>query len=233
MWVFKEIWPAALNLFYPHLCQGCGSDLVQNKDLLCARCIDALPLTGFASWAGNPVEKYFWGRIPVQAAHSQYYFTKDTLIQHLIHQLKYKSNKAIGRLLGELMAESLLTSGRFSSIDCLVPLPLFPEKEHRRGYNQAAVICEGMSLVMQVPVNNDLVVRRRSTETQTRKHRTERWQNVESSFALTRKERSPGRHILLVDDVVTTGATLEACGRIILNDPDNRLSIATLAHAPK
>ncbi|MBK7432727.1 MAG: ComF family protein [Chitinophagaceae bacterium] len=233
MLVLKDLWSATLHLFYPHLCQGCGSDLLQNKDLLCTRCIHELPLTGFATWAGNPVEKYFWGRIPVQAAHSQFYFTKDTLIQHLIHQLKYKSNKAIGRLLGEMMAESLLLSGRFPSIDYLVPLPLFPEKEHRRGYNQAAVICEGMSVVMQVPVNNDLVVRRRSTETQTRKHRTERWQNVESSFALSRNDPSDGKHILLVDDVVTTGATLEACGRIILNEPGNRLSIATLAHAPK
>jgi len=223
----------AMHLFYPHLCQGCGSDLLQKENLLCLKCIHELPHTGFEKHAGNPIEKYFWGRLPVAAAHSAFYFTKDTLIQHLIHQLKYKGNTAIGRYLGALMAERMLQCGRFSGVDLVIPLPLYPEKEHRRGYNQAAVIGEGMSLVMNVPMDIKSVLRQRSTETQTRKHRTARWLNVDNSFILADDHRISGKHLLLVDDVITTGATLEACGRAMLRNRDVQLSIATLAHAPK
>lgn len=229
----KQVLSDVMHLFYPHHCQGCGSDLLQKENLLCLKCINELPHTGFEWHAGNPIEKYFWGRLPVAAAHSEFYFTKDTLIQHLVHQLKYKGNMAIGRYLGGLMGDRLLQSGRFSGVDLLIPLPLYPEKEHRRGYNQAAVIGQGMSLVMNIPLDINSVIRQRSTETQTRKHRTERWQNVDNSFVLADAQRLSGKHLLLVDDVITTGATLEACGRAMLRNNDVQLSIATLAHAPK
>jgi len=233
MFRVNQVLSDALHLFYPHLCQGCGSDLLFKENLLCLRCIHELPHTGFEWHAGNPIEKYFWGRLPVAAAHSEFYFTKDTLVQHLVHQLKYKGNTAIGRYLGALTGERLLKSGRFSGVDLIIPLPLYPEKEHRRGYNQAAVIGEGMSLVMNVPMDVKTVLRQRSTETQTRKHRTERWKNVDNSFILADEHRLAGKHLLLVDDVITTGATLEACGRAMLRNRDVQLSIATLAHAPK
>ncbi|MBL7702370.1 MAG: ComF family protein [Ferruginibacter sp.] len=229
----KNIVSSTLHLFYPHVCTGCGSDLLEKGSLLCLECIHNLPHTNFADLPNNPVEKYFWGRIPITAAYSQFYFSKEFLIQHLIHQLKYKGDTNIGFYLGEMMGKTLLESNRFSSIDALVPLPLYADKEHKRGYNQATIICNGISSVMNVPVLNGAVIRRHATETQTRKHRTERWENVKESFKVAKPNELAGKHVLLVDDVVTTGATLEACGNVILNATSAKLSIATLAYAPK
>jgi ComF family protein len=229
----QNIFSPTLHLFYPHICTGCGSDLLKEDHLLCLRCINDLPHTNFAPYNNNPAEKVFWGRIAVTAAHSEFYFAKGSLIQQLIHQLKYKNNTAIGFYLGELMGRSLLESGRFNSIDYLVPLPLYPDKERKRGYNQAAVICNGMSSVMNVPVIINNVIRQRFTETQTRKHRNERWENVAGSFVIKDPRILTQKNILLVDDVVTTGATLEACGSILLQTEGIKLYIATLAHAVK
>lgn len=229
----KNILSSSLHLFYPHVCTGCGSDLLTENNLLCLKCIHDLPHTHFANIANNPVEKYFWGRLPLTAAYSQFYFSKEFLIQHLIHQLKYKGDTEIGFYLGEVMGKSLLQSDRFNSIDALIPLPLYADKEHKRGYNQATVICNGISSVMNIPVLNDAVIRQHATETQTRKHRTERWENVKSSFKVAKENELTGKHLLLVDDVVTTGATLEACGNVILETENVKLSIATLAYAAK
>jgi predicted amidophosphoribosyltransferase len=132
--------------------------------------------------SGNPVEKVFTGRIPLKAAHSEFYFSKGQLVQHLIHLLKYKSNKEIGHYLGTMIGNSILRSGRFTNLDYLVPLPLYPDKEFKRGYNQAEVICNGIAEITQIPVLTKNVIRQRATETQTRKHRAERWQNVDGSF---------------------------------------------------
>jgi ComF family protein len=233
MQTLKNIFSSTLHLFYPHLCIGCGSDLLQQDNLLCLHCINNLPHTNFAQHNNNPVEKIFWGRIPITAAHSEFYFSKEFLIQQLIHQLKYKNNTAIGFYLGELMGKTLLNSNRFNNIDYLIPLPLYPDKEHKRGYNQATIICNGMSDVMNIPVLNGNVIRQKFTETQTRKHRTERWENVEGSFKIKNAEALQGKNILLVDDVITTGATLEACGSVVLQTEGVKLYIATLAHAAK
>ncbi len=229
----RSILSDAAHLFYPHVCAGCGDDVVNSANLLCLRCISDLPHTNYAMHANNPVENIFWGRLPVVAAHSEFYFEKEELIQRLIHQLKYKGNIETGTYLGELMGNHLVQSSRFGSIDALVPLPLYPDKERKRGYNQAAIICNGMSSAMNIPVITGNVVRRRYTATQTRKHRTERWENVAGSFAVNDASRLKGKHILLVDDVITTGATLEACAGVLLNIENIKISIATLAMATK
>ena len=229
----KNIVSSTLHLFYPHVCTGCGSDLLQDDNLLCLKCIHNLPHTNFAALANNQIEKDFWGRIKLTAAYSQFYFSKEFLIQHLIHQLKYRGDAKIGFYLGEIMGKTLLNSNRFSSIDALIPLPLYAGKEHKRGYNQATIICNGISSVMNIPVLNCAVIRQHATETQTRKHRTERWENVKHSFKVAKENELTGKHLLLVDDVVTTGATLEACGNVILETENVKLSIATLAYAAK
>ena len=229
----KNIFNSTVDLFYPHNCTGCGSDILEKDNLLCLRCIQDLPHTNFAQYSNNPVEKYFWGRLPIKAGHSEFYFSKEFLIQHLIHQLKYKGDTKIGFYLGEIMGKTLLNSNRFNSIDALIPLPLYADKEHKRGYNQAAIICNGISSVMNIPVLNGIVVRQHATETQTRKHRTERWENVKGSFNVAKENELKNKHVLLVDDVVTTGATLEACGNAILQVENIKLSIATLAFAAK
>jgi len=231
MKLIKNIFSDTIHLFYPHLCPGCGSDAMQKESLICLSCIVNLPETNFALLKNNPVEKIFWGRLPLTTAHSQFYFTKEEVVQQLIHELKYKGNTAIGFYLGEMMGNTLLSSGRFTDIDVLVPLPLYPDKERKRGYNQATVICNGIAAAMNIPVMKDNIVRKKATGTQTRKRRTERWQNVEDSFAVNNPAQLAGKHILLVDDVITTGATLEACGNIIMKTPGVKLSIASLALA--
>lgn len=231
--ILRHFLQGALQLFYPHTCQGCGSDLLGIKSLLCIRCLSELPHTHFAFHENNPVEKIFTGRIPLKAAHSEFYFTKNELIQNLIHQLKYKGNQEIGIYLGEMLGATLLQSGRFTNIDCLIPLPLFGEKEYRRGYNQAEVICRGISHVMDIPVLTNNLVRQRQTETQTRKHRTERWQNVVGSFIVKDARALKNKRIILVDDVLTTGATLEACSTALIQAEGINLNIAVIAHASK
>jgi ComF family protein len=222
-----------LHLFYPHLCTGCGTDLIEKYNLLCYQCIEDLPKTQFEHINNNPVEKLFFGRINIAAAYSEFYFSKGHTLQHLIHELKYKGNTDIGYYLGELMGQSLKNSNRFSSIDIIIPLPMYRDKEIKRGYNQATILSKGISNVLQIPVDEKSVSRSKATTTQTRKDRTERWLNVDQSFIINNTKAIEGKSILLVDDVITTGATLEACGNLILQIPNTQLSIATLAQAVK
>lgn len=175
----------------------------------------------------------FWGRIAIAAGTSEFYFSKGSIVQNLIHELKYKGNRKAGIYLGNLMGNGLLKSNRFLDVDLLVPLPLFAKKEFRRGYNQAMVLCEGIAEVMNLPTLTQNVIRIVHTETQTKKGRTERWENVEKSFTVKDHAALVGKHILLVDDVITTGATMEACGTEILKANNTRLSIATLAFATR
>lgn len=220
------------QLLFPQLCNGCGSDLVTGKHLLCVKCTGNLYATNFADMPGNPVEKMLWGRLPVQAATAIYYFSKNSLLQRLIHQFKYRNNRALGIYCGELMGSALSTAQRYALPEALVPLPLFHDKETKRGYNQASLLCEGMATVLKIPVIYNAVRRIHYTDTQTHKTRMERWQNVEGVFIAPGHEALNGKHILLVDDVITTGATIEACGNAILEDTKGiSISVAALAVA--
>jgi len=180
--------------------------------------------------ANNPVEKIFWGRLPLVAASSYLYFTKDSLLQHLLHSFKYKGNKDIGFYFGRCMGGNFLRSNRFNHIDALIPLPLHPKKEKKRGYNQATVLCDGIAEIMQIPVLKNAVLRPTATDTQTHKNRIRRWENIEGKFLLANNHLITQKHVLLIDDVVTTGATLEACGHELLKAGGVQLSIATLAY---
>lgn len=223
----NEIKDSFLHLLFPHVCTGCGSDILHESSMLCMRCIHAMPETNFEMHPGNPVEKTFRGRLPLIGATAQYYFTKESLMQHLMHQFKYKGNRELGLQLGRLMGEQIKKSGRFEA-DVLIPLPLFPVKEKRRGYNQATILCKGMAEALQIPFMDKVIIRPQHTETQTKKGRIERWKNMEGKFILSNPDAISNKHILLVDDVVTTGATLEACGNELLKADGVRLSVATL-----
>ncbi|MEJ7609789.1 MAG: ComF family protein [Ferruginibacter sp.] len=233
MTALQNLFSSACHLFYPHICKGCGSDLLGNDDLLCTQCMESLPFTGYENYPHNPIERIFYGRLPVETATSGFYFVKGGLIQHLVHGLKYKGDKEIGIFLGTLMGNRLFESRRFETVDYLIPLPLFADKEFKRGFNQAEVICDGLSSAMNIPVLPGNVIRSHFTETQTKKHRAERWENVSGSFKVTDPGALQNKHILLVDDVITTGATLEACACAISEAGDVRVSLATLATATK
>ncbi len=226
----KEIKNSLIHLLFPHTCSGCGNDILTKESMLCMRCMETLPETNFETHANNPVEKKFWGRLALDAATAQYYFTRESLVQHLMHQFKYKANQALGLQLGKMMGQRIQQSNRFK-IDALIPLPLFPAKEKKRGYNQATILCQGIAECLHIPVLKDVIIRSQHTETQTKKGRIERWQNMEGKFELINPAAIQNKHILLVDDVVTTGATLEACGAELLKAENAKLSIAVLCYA--
>ena len=228
MQLIKGIKNSLLHLVFPQVCAGCGSDLVGENNKLCLQCHEDLPNTSFHLHGNNPIEKLFWGRLPVTYATAQYYFTKQSLVQHLMHRFKYRGDKELGLFLGRLIGYQLNETNRFKEVDVLVPLPLYASKERMRGYNQATLLCEGIAELLQKPVLKNAVVRTMYTDSQTKKSRVERWQNMDGRFHLVDEISVKGKHILLVDDVITTGATLEACGQEVLKGENVKLSIATL-----
>lgn len=209
---------------------GCGNDVISNENFLCLECLNDLPHTDFAMHKNNPVEKKFWGRIALASAMSEFYFSKGSIVQNMIHEFKYRGNKKAGYYFGNLMGKSLLGSNRFP-VDVIVPLPLFEKKEKMRGFNQSEILCNGIAEFIRKPVVKNNVIRKVFTDTQTKKHRIERWKNVESIFYVKHPDELKGRHILLVDDVITTGATIDACGTEILKIEGVTLSVASLAIA--
>lgn len=230
MQTLKNIVHDFSHLFFPHICVGCGTDIIGKKAVLCFQCINRLPLTNFHQHANNQVEKIFFGRLPIVLASSHCYFTKDSLIQRILHELKYRGNKDLGYFIGRMMGDAILQAGRFNDVNILVPMPLFAAREKRRGYNQAAILCDGIASTFQVPVMTKVVTRVSATESQTHKNRIQRWQNMEGRFELQDSNIIENKHILLVDDVITTGATLEACGHALLKAENTRVSILTLAY---
>ena len=231
MKLLSELSNSLLHIVFPDVCKGCGSDVLDRGSQLCLRCLTSLPETGFHLHRNNPVEKIFWGRVPIVAAMSQFYFTKESLIQHLMHQFKYRGERELGRQLGKCIGSSLLSTNRFSGISGLIPLPLFRKKEKLRGYNQAQILCEGIGEITGIPVVSNVLKRTIHTDTQTHKGRVERWKNMEGKFVVHQKKDLIGKHVLLVDDVVTTGATLEASALALLETEDVSVSIATLCVA--
>lgn len=219
-----------IHLFYPHICIGCGSDVIERGQIICAECFSGLPVTDYFQYADNPVERLFAGRILVQHAGSAFYFTKQSMLQNMMHEIKYRSNIEAGLFIGKQAGTALQQSGRFSDVDVIVPMPLSNKRMRHRGYNQASVIAQGIAEVLQKPVEDHVAIRKMNTATQTGKDRTGRWQTMQHAFMVNDKEALIGKHVLLVDDIVTTGATLEACGEVIAAIAGVRLSIATAAH---
>jgi ComF family protein len=219
------------HLLLPQQCIGCGSDQMQDIEPLCHACNLDLPRTYFESIPDNPVEKIFHGRLDLKTATSLYYFNKDHLLQELLHQLKYQGQKNIGINFGNSLGDILNLESRFQHIECIIPMPMVRQKEKKRGYNQAVLIAQGMASNMQLPVLQNAVVRTNGVQSQTGLNRMLRWENVKDRYVLKQEHALKNRHVLLVDDVVTTGATLESCGLEILRGEPASLSIATIALA--
>ncbi len=218
-----------LSLFIPEICITCEDKLLASENYICLKCLYDLPRTNFHKIEGNQVEQLFWGRVKIEKATSWFYFRKGSRYQSLIHFLKYKGLKELGEVLGESFASEISNSNYFNSIDVIVPVPLHKKKKKKRGYNQSEWIAKGMAKILNVPVSSENLVRLKHTNTQTRKSRFERWENVEDIFQVLDPGSLEGKHILLVDDVVTTGSTLEACAFSLLKHKNIKVSIATLA----
>lgn len=227
----KNWFTHVFDLFYPNLCLICGESLRAGEDQLCLHCFNNMPRTNYHLQCDNPVEKHFWGKVPIECASSYFFFQKGSGFQKLIHELKYKGNKDIGVVLGRYAAADLLQSDAFSSIDIIVPVPLHPKKEAKRGYNQSGMICKGLSAILAKPVVADNLFRKLDSATQTRKGVYERYENTSGIFDVKRVEEFAGKHLLLVDDVLTTGSTLEACIQALQTVENVKVSVFTLAVA--
>jgi ComF family protein len=218
------------NLFFPNLCVVCNHHLVNQEELICTKCLYNLPKTNFHKAIDNPVSQLFWGRTKVEYATAYFTFNKGSRYQHMMHKFKYHGNKEIGFVLGRSFGNQIRNSV-FSEIDVIIPVPLHKSKLKKRGYNQSEWIGKGLSEALHKPLDTKSFIRAVATETQTRKSRFERWKNVENIFKITNTEALEGKHILMVDDVVTTGSTLEACANVLLELDGVKVSIATLAVA--
>jgi len=219
------------ELLFPRLCVVCGDKLIEQEQWICLHCLHHIPRTNFHLKPDNPVAQLFYGRVQIEFATSFFYFSKGSKYQTLLHNLKYKGMKELGEEVGKQFGIDLMLSPEFSSVDVICPVPLHPLKEKKRGYNQSWWIASGIAKQMQKELSDNNLKRVTATETQTRKTRFERWQNVEGIFELSHPESFSGKHILLIDDVVTTGSTLEACAASIISKTNARVSIATLATA--
>jgi ComF family protein len=220
-----------VSLLFPELCTACGESLVINEKLICTDCLYTLPYTNFHLQPDNIVARQFWGKINLEGAYAMYYFAKGGKIQNLMHHFKYKGMHRIGNLLGNIAGEQLKKSALFSTVDLIIPVPLHKRRLKQRGYNQSACFAEGLAQKLNVGVEIDNLVRIRATETQTHRSRFSRFENMQEVFAINDPEILIDKHILLVDDIVTTGSTLEACGIELLKIPGLKLSIATIAYA--
>lgn len=226
-----ELWGDFVSLFFPNYCLGCTNTLVKGEDILCTNCILELPKTHYHQAIDNPIRQRLEGRIHLSYAIAFLKFRKTGMVQHLLHQLKYNNHPEVGVRLGKLYGKELLESGYKNAFDLIIPVPLHKSRQRKRGYNQSAKFAEGLADSLQIPWDEQCVERTVKTKTQTRKNKIERWENVKEVFRITNPERVRQKKILLVDDVITTGATLEACGRHLLEHGCAELSFACLAEA--
>ena len=218
------------SLFYPTVCAGCNETLFRNEHILCTSCLYNLPRTNFHRDSVNEVAQIFWGRTRVENATAYLYFQKKGIVQSILHKLKYKGEKEVGIFMGKIYGFELCETS-YSQIDVIIPIPLHIRKYKARGYNQSELLAKGLAEALNKPVDLKSLRRRIANPTQTRKHRYERWLNVNEVFEVIKPANLIGKHILLVDDVVTTGATLESCANVLLECENTRVSIVALAKA--
>lgn len=227
-----SFWRRLLDVVSPRSCVVCGGRLTVSEEVLCGRCNLHLPRTGFHLNAyENELARMFWGKIAVERASALFYFESHAETANILYELKYKDHPEIGEVMGRITARELHESGFFDGIDVIVPVPLTRQRERQRGYNQSLLLARGISGVTGLPVLDKVVARTTFTQSQTQMGRWERRENVEGAFRLVNAAPLQGRHILLVDDVITTGATMTACAKELLRAPGSKASLLALGFA--
>lgn len=220
-----------LNLLVPSKCLSCGFNLLEFEKFVCKSCLNKIPKTRFHELNENNVSRIFFGRVHLQHAFSTYYFYKGSILQRLIHEVKYKGAKELAYELGKEMAFDIVDTDFVKSIDLVIPVPLHPRKEKKRGYNQSDWLASGFADTLKITYSKNVLKRAHYTSTQTKKTREQRWDNVKDAFKVAGEVSVKNKHVLIIDDVLTTGATLESCASKLLGHEGTKVSIVTLAFA--
>jgi ComF family protein len=227
--LFAEIVTDFVALFFPRYCRGCESALVRGEELICTECILEMPRSDYHINKENSFYKRINGRIPVKYVMTLFKFVKGSRVQQILHALKYQNQPEIGKLLGRVYGNELKNSGYASEFDLIIPVPIHSSRRRKRGYNQSDEFGKGLSEILEIPCSDVVMERKSKTETQTKKSKLQRWENVSEVFGVLKPNEIQGKKILLVDDVVTTGATLEACGKLLVDFGCKELSIVCIA----
>ncbi len=228
--LIKRGYEDVLNIFYPRLCFTCQNLLLSSEDIICHNCLSQLAFTHFDFKSGNPVHQRLSTIVPVEKATSLFLFDKAGVVQEMIHQLKYEGKQEIGKLIAEITGNFFDEKSLFSGFDYIIPVPLHPEKQKKRGYNQLTVFGENLGNYFGIKYSEQILIRTKNTPSQTKLSAGQRRENVAGAFDIHKPDEYRQKHFLLIDDVMTTGATLEACAETILqNIPNAKVSVLTIA----
>ena len=220
-----------LNLFFPLVCDACNNALGDNEVVLCTSCRHHLPITNFHFNAAEDVKKVVYGRVKLENATALLHFSKKGIVQQILHNLKYRGHEGIGEFFGKWIGAELATVDAYKNIDVIIPVPLYKSKLRKRGYNQVSKFGEEIAKALNADYNETVLIKTKSSKTQVFKGRIKRWNDDGALFDISENQSLIGKHILLVDDIITTGATVEACATVLLKIDNIKLSLATLAIA--
>lgn len=229
--MMKNILNHFSELFFPRLCICCQNRLIAEELHMCFSCLNKIPRTNHLSVNNNKLEDFFAGRFPFQRIASFALFVKEGSIQKIIHEFKYKNNPDLAKYMGELCGKEISFTKFFVGVDVIVPIPLHNNKLKKRGYNQSLLIAEGISQIINKPVNSENLIRKTDNPAQAKSSRLERWENTEGIFEIVDKDIFEGKHVLLIDDVITTGSTIEVCSKLILQCQDTKISVYAVGSA--
>ncbi|GGW25336.1 ComF family protein [Arenibacter certesii] len=220
------------SVLLPKLCFGCNELLIRGEEHICTVCRNQLPLTEYTFNAENPVDRIFYGRIIIKKASAFLFYTDKGIVKNLIHYLKYKNQEQIGYFLGQWYGHTIKDNNYLKNIDYVIPVPIHPKKRRRRGYNQVTLFAKTVAKHLSAQYAEDILIKTANTRTQTKKTRLLRWQNKQALYILTNIETLKGKNVLLLDDVITTGATMEACATVLSKAPGIKIYIASMAVVP-
>lgn len=230
-YIMKETLNGLVDLTWPKLCLLCGNPLINGEKHLCINCLYNLPQTNMEDLTNNHSTERLSGRFTFEKAYATYKYEKDSKIQKLLEWIKYRGEKELAIYLGQLCTQKMLELGLFEHIDYMIPVPLHSKKLHKRGYNQSEMLAKGLNHSLNIPILTDTLIRIKNQQSQTSKNLWDRWKNTQTSFQLSKTNQIEGKHLLLIDDVLTSGSTLEACAKVLLSVPNVKISIYTLAIA--